>query len=110
MPSDLTPFTMSSTASNCGPSFTSRHAAPMQKRVAPASRACFAEASTSSTCISFSALTPVSYLAACGQYAQSSEQPPVLIDNRLHSCTLLSFHTARCIDWARKIRSSRGSS
>ena len=36
MPSSRTPRTISSTSSNAGPSFTSRQAAPMQKRVAPA--------------------------------------------------------------------------
>ena len=35
-----------------GPSFTSRQAAPMQKRVAPAARAFCASASTASTCLS----------------------------------------------------------
>ena len=37
MSSARTPRTMSSTLSKAGPSFTSRQAAPMQKRVAPAS-------------------------------------------------------------------------
>ena len=44
-----------------------RHAAPMQKRLAPAALAARASASTASSSISFSALTPVSYLALCGQ-------------------------------------------
>ena len=39
MSSARTPRTMSSTRSNASPSFTSRQAAPMQKRVAPASLA-----------------------------------------------------------------------
>ena len=45
MSSARTPRTMSSTLSKAGPSFTSRQAAPMQKRVAPASlaSAAFAE-------------------------------------------------------------------
>jgi len=59
MPSRFTPRTISSTRSNCCPSFTSRQAAPMQKRVAPASRALRAAASTSSTSISGSARTSV---------------------------------------------------
>ena len=49
MPSARTPRTISSTRSNCGPCGTSRHAAPMQKRVAPCSRARRAAASVSST-------------------------------------------------------------
>ena len=44
-----------------------RQAAPMQKRVAPASWAALAARVTSSTLISFSALTPVSNSADCGQ-------------------------------------------
>ncbi len=39
MPSSRTPRTISSTESKAGPSLTSRQAAPMQKRVAPAARA-----------------------------------------------------------------------
>ena len=44
-----------------------RQAAPMQKRVAPASWAALAARVTSSTLISFSAFTPVSNSADCGQ-------------------------------------------
>ena len=51
-PSARTPRTISSTRSNCGPSLTSRHAAPMQKRVAPASRELRAAARTSEVSIS----------------------------------------------------------
>ena len=48
-------------------SFGSRQAAPMQKRLAPPAFAARASASTAATLISFSALTPVSYFALCGQ-------------------------------------------
>ena len=60
MPSSRTPRTMSSTESNAGPSFTSRQAAPMQKRVAPAARARPAAPSTSSFDIIRSTPTSVS--------------------------------------------------
>ena len=65
-PSALTPSTMAQTLSRSR-SLGSRQAAPMQKREAPAALAARASASTASTFISFSALTPVSYLADCGQ-------------------------------------------
>ena len=67
MPRSFTPFTMSTTRSNIGPSFTSRQAAPMQKRVEPSSFARFALAMTLATSSIFSALTFVSYLLDCGQ-------------------------------------------
>jgi hypothetical protein len=57
--SAFTTRTISSTRSNCGPSFTSRQAAPMQKRVAPASRAFAAASSTAGVSMSGSACTPV---------------------------------------------------
>jgi len=60
MPSAFTPRTISRTLSNWGPSFTSRQAAPMQKRVAPAARALEAASSTEGTDMSFSACRPVS--------------------------------------------------
>ncbi len=47
MPSPRTPRTISSTSSKAGPSLTSRQAAPMQKRVAPAALALPAASSTS---------------------------------------------------------------
>ena len=50
---------MASTLSKAGPSFTSRQAAPMQKRVAPAALASRAFCSTSSTSSSVSRLSPV---------------------------------------------------
>ena len=50
------------TRSNAGPSFTSRHAAPMQKRVEPISFARFALAMTALTSSIFSGPTFVSYL------------------------------------------------
>jgi hypothetical protein len=59
IPSARTPRTIASTRSNWGPSFTSRQAAPMQKRVAPAARARRAASRTSPVSISRSALTPV---------------------------------------------------
>ena len=58
MSSARTPRTMASTRSNASPSFTSRQAAPMQKRVAPASLAMAALDSTSSTSRSLFALQP----------------------------------------------------
>ncbi len=73
----------------------------MQNRVAPAARAWRAASSTSPVSISRSALTPVSYRADCGQYAQSSGQPPVLMESRLQSCTFGSPKMARCTVWAR---------
>src|SRR5438067_5235817 len=109
-PSARTPRTISSTRSNCGPSFTSRHAAPMQKRVAPASRAVRAAPITSVASISGCASTSVWYRAACGQYAQSSGQPPVLTDRSEQSWTLLSPNASRCADCARCRRSSSGKS
>ncbi len=65
--SSFTPRIMSSTRSNCGPSLTSRQAAPMQNRVAPSSFARLAAARTASTSMSGSASTPVWYRAAWGQ-------------------------------------------
>ena len=65
-PSALTPSTMAQTFSTSR-SLGERQAAPMQKRLAPAALAARASASTASSSISFSALTPVSYLALCGQ-------------------------------------------
>lgn len=58
-----------------------RQAAPMQKRVAPLALAARAASKTSSSGSSFSALRPVSKWADCGQYLQSSSQPPVLMDS-----------------------------
>jgi hypothetical protein len=60
MPSARTPRTISSTSSNAGPSFTSRQAAPMQKRVAPAAFARVAASSTSGGFIMRSRSRPVS--------------------------------------------------
>ena len=65
-PSALTPSTISQTFSTSR-SFGERQAAPMQNRLAPAAFAARASASTVSSAISFSAFTPVSYLALCGQ-------------------------------------------
>jgi len=48
-------------------SFGARQAAPMQKRLAPASRAAITASRTSSGDISLLASTPVSYDADCGQ-------------------------------------------
>ena len=59
IPSARTPRTIDSTRSNCSPRLASRQAAPMQKRVAPASLALRAATSTSSTGKSASALVPV---------------------------------------------------
>ena len=59
MPTSLTVRTNSATAS-MSRSLGARHAAPMQKRVAPAWRAASAAARTSPLAISFSAFTPVS--------------------------------------------------
>ncbi len=68
MPMARTPRTMVSTASNSGPSFGWRHAAPMQKRWAPAALAAAASASTASGFISRSRSTPASlWWADCGQ-------------------------------------------
>ena len=53
-------------------SFSSRHAAPMQKRPAPAFLAFSAAARTWARSSSFSASTPVSYFTLCAQYLQSS--------------------------------------
>jgi hypothetical protein len=50
---------MASTLSKASPSFTSRQAAPMQKRLAPAALAILAFASTSSTSSKVSRLSPV---------------------------------------------------
>ncbi len=86
-PISLTPRTICSTRSNAGPSFTSRHAAPMQNRVDPCSLARRAAASTSSTSSIFSAPTSVAWWLDCGQYAQSSGQPPVLTLSSVQSCT-----------------------
>jgi hypothetical protein len=63
------PFTAStSTATfSTSRSLGARHAAPMQKRVAPASFAACAARTTSSTSMSFCAFTPVSNSADCGQ-------------------------------------------
>ena len=57
MPRPRTPRTMSSTLSKAAPSFTSRQAAPMQKRVAPAALAAPRLSSTSSTSSIVSRLT-----------------------------------------------------
>ena len=54
------PFNISSTRSKARPSVTSRHAAPMQKRVEPASRASRAAAKTSSAFSIRPVPTPVS--------------------------------------------------
>jgi glycerol-3-phosphate dehydrogenase (NAD(P)+) len=67
--------------------FGLRHAAPIQKRVAPEAFASFAALITSSSPKIFSFSTSVSYLADWGQYAQSSEHPPVLIDSNVLNCT-----------------------
>ncbi|MNJ41859.1 hypothetical protein D3C77_368010 [compost metagenome] len=48
-------------------SFSSRQAAPMQKRLAPPALAAMASAMTAVGSISFSALSPVSKLADCEQ-------------------------------------------
>jgi hypothetical protein len=58
-PSAFTPSTMAATLS-MSRSFGSRQAAPMQKRLAPASFAARALASTRSKSISLSAFTPTS--------------------------------------------------
>ena len=67
-----------------------RQAAPMQKRVAPASRAALARAATSATAISVSRSRPVSWRMLCGQYAQSSGQAPVFTDNSVLICTVFA--------------------
>src|SRR5690606_24993607 len=73
-----------------------RHAAPMQKRLAPAALAWRAFSSTSPVAISLVASTPVWYRWACGQYAQSSGQPPVLTDSSVLTCTSAGSKCARC--------------
>jgi hypothetical protein len=65
-PKALTPSTMAQTESRSR-SFGLRQAAPMQKREAPPAFAARAWLKTASRLISFSALTPVSYCADCGQ-------------------------------------------
>ena len=68
MPSCDTPRTMSSTwLKRSVPARTPRHAAPMQNRVEPFSRARCAAASTSGFPSSRSACTPVEYRALCAQ-------------------------------------------
>ena len=85
-PIAFTPSTMATTLS-MSRSLGLRHAAPMQKRCEPAALASAAAARTAFTSISFSAFTSLSADADCEQYPQSSGQPPVLIDNRVQSCT-----------------------
>jgi hypothetical protein len=82
----------------------------MQKRVAPASRAARARASTSSTCMSGSAGRPVSWRTLCGQYAQSSGQAPVLMDSSVLTWTSWPGKRSRCTPWARYSSSNRGRS
>jgi len=82
----FTPSTMATTLS-MSRSFGLRQAAPMQKRCDPAALASAAAASTACTSISFSAFTSLSAEALCEQYPQSSGQPPVLIEHKVHSCT-----------------------
>ena len=65
-PSAFTSRTISVTRS-MSLGFGLRHAAPMQKRVAPCSFAACAAAITSASGISLSAATPVSKCADCGQ-------------------------------------------
>ncbi|KYG03621.1 hypothetical protein BE21_50785 [Sorangium cellulosum] len=59
-PSPFTPRTMSRTRSKAGPSFTSRHAAPMQNLVEPPARARSAAARTAPTSSMRSGPTSVS--------------------------------------------------
>ena len=65
-PSARTPRTIAVTFSRSF-GFGERHAAPMQKRVAPASRAAFARSSTVSSGSKASFATPVSKRTLCGQ-------------------------------------------
>src|SRR4029079_19301439 len=85
-----------------------RQAAPIQKRDAPPALAARASASTAFRSISFSAFTPVSTIADCGQYAQSSGQPPVFIDSKVEICTSEESKFSRCTWPARNIRSGNG--
>lgn len=66
---------------------TSLQAAPMQKRVLPASLARRAISTTSITFIVGVGFTNVLWAALWLQYLQSSTQPPVLIDSSVHCCT-----------------------
>jgi hypothetical protein len=75
---------------------SSRHAAPMQKRVLPASLARCAAATISSRFIIGVGLSPVLWRVDCEQYEQSSVQPPVLIESSVHCCTSRGSHTERC--------------
>ena len=87
-----------------------RHAAPIQNRLAPLSLAARAAANTSSMGINGSFSTSVWYRAACGQYPQSSEQPPVLIESKVLTCTPLGSKFSRCTVCARCIKSLNGNS
>lgn len=80
----------------------------MQNRVAPPSFAFFAASITSSSGISFDALSPVSKWADWLQYPQSSAQPPVLIDRSWLVWTRLAGWHFLCTDWAAKMRSANG--
>ena len=90
----FTPRTMSSTRSNAGPSFTSRQAAPMQKRVAP--RPCARPRGARAPRRRREHLLgrrPASRSGSiCGQYAQSSGQPP-----GLHAEQRAELHRARFV-------------
>ena len=82
----------------------------MQNREAPFSFARRAEASTSSTPSSFSGSTLLAWRALCGQYAQSSGQPPVFTESSVQSCTLSGAWWARWTVCARCTRSVSGRS
>src|SRR5262249_10745677 len=107
IPSAFTPSTIAQTLARSR-SLGDRQAAPIQKREAPAALATRASASTASRSISFSAFTPVSNFVDCGQYAQSSGQPPVFIDNKVEICTSAGSKFSRCTRAAWKISSGNG--
>ncbi len=71
----------------------------MQKRVAPCAFAARAFAITSSTLSIGSPFTFVSWWDDCGQYAQSSGQPPVFTLSSVQSCTS-SFGVVRHVNGA----------
>src|ERR1700739_2110163 len=93
---ELIVLTISSTLSKSLLSRTSRHAAPKHIRDAPAAFALVEAVSTSSILISLFTFISGWERAACGQYAQSSLQPPVLIDNNELICTSPALWYWRC--------------